>query len=542
MILPLLGTIAKGAIKGMVSRKRRKKGEGAQVSGSIVKVSKNKGDKKSSSLVKASTPMFGGSKGVSETSSSMQSSSIIESLNKIDESIANIKQIIVSESRFKSKVNADNLKKENLLMKRKKEKEFKSKKTSMSITGKAMSKAGSFLSRFLPFIVATLLGGVVVALYKGLANIIKFFQGIFKALNGFFAALDPFIRPILDFFNLFKKQDTGELDPKIGETEEEEVNKLEGQVKEIDKQADVFVKEFNKQKEEFLKVSTQYQKTVEVAVDKINKDILIAQENTFQDTADIASIDPDEVKFYDDGGNYMGDQMDDSAAGISPDTIATDTTATDTITKDTTATAVTPEVTPKVSMVDKDIIPNKPLNKDSAKPTTPLVAKKEEDKSLGNDTPKIDMNKLMLNREEVRNRAIERGDIKLAEMKERQQKFIDEGDAKKVAGLDKKIEQQDHILKVLKGERSGDVSVKEPGSKNIFKFYGDKPKILQSEGIDDQAFYETNQTKTNVVFVSPNNSPQVTSSGKGGGVVVLQEPISISMIDNKLRKTALYKG
>ena len=45
MILPLLGTIAKGAIKGMVGRRRRKKGEGAQVSSSIVKVNKNKGDK-----------------------------------------------------------------------------------------------------------------------------------------------------------------------------------------------------------------------------------------------------------------------------------------------------------------------------------------------------------------------------------------------------------------------------------------------------------------------------------------------------------------
>ena len=127
-------------------------------------------------------------------------------------------------------------------------------------------------------------------------------------------------------------------------------------------------------------------------------------------------------------------------------------------------------------------------------------------------------------------------------MKERQQKYIDEGDTKKVARIDRKIKFQDNQLKVLKGERRGDVSIKEAGSKNIFKFYGDKPKILQSEGISDQAFYETNQTKTNVVFVSPNNSPQVASSGKGGGVVVLQEPISISMIDNKLRKTALYKG
>ena len=519
MVLPLLGTIAMGAIKGIVGRKRRKKGEGAQVSTSIVKVSKNKGDKKSRSLVKASTPMFGGSKGVSETSSSMQSSSIIESLNKIDESIANIKQIIVSESRFKSKVNADNLKKENLLMKRKKEKEFKSKKTSMSITGKAMSKAGSFLSRFLPFIVATLLGGVVVALYKGLANIIKFFQGIFKALNGFFAALDPFIRPILDFFNLFKKQDVGELDPKIGETEEEEVNKLEGQVKEIDKQADVFVKEFNKQKEELLKATTEYQKTVEVALSEINNDILIAQEN--QDIGDIAST-----------------AADTTAADISSDT-TTDTPATDIP-----VTAVTPEVTPKVPMVDKDIILDKSGQESDVKPTTSLVPKKEEDKSSGN--------KLSLDR------------------------FFIDGKAPTIAGLrelegrtdmnerfqNRDIRNYTRKLDAYNTEKYGDfrevgvpgVGDYNPGDPNYgialeiqkATIGGDTEKQWELRQtlikLEDQAFYETNQTKTNVVFVSPNNSPQVASSGKGGGVVVLQEPISISMIDNKLRKTALYKG
>lgn len=538
MVLPLLGTIAMGAIKGIVGRKRRKKGEGAQVSGSIVKVSKNKGDKKSSSLVKASTPMFGGSKGVSETSSSMQSSSIIESLNKIDESIANIKQIIVSESRFKSKVNADNLKKENLLMKRKKEKEFKSKKTSMSITGKAMSKAGSFLSRFLPFIVATLLGGVVVALYKGLANIIKFFQGIFKALNGFFAALDPFIRPILDFFNLFKKQDVGELDSKIGETEEEEVNKLEGQVKELDEQADVFVKEFNKKKEEFLKVSTQYQKTVEVAVDKINKDILIAQENTFQDTGDIASIDPDEVKFYDDGGNYMGDQMDDSAAGISPDTIATDT-----ITKDTTAADTTTEVTPKVSMVDKDIIPDKSDQGSDVKPTTSLVPKKEEDESSGNN---ISADKFFIDEKPPTYAGLreleERTDMNPYKHERKVREYTDSLSLynKKMYGSNTPITfngktyepgdpNYELVLQMTQAHFRKDLNKRDKLRQMIIK-------------LEDQTFYETNQTKTNVVFVSPNNSPQVASSGKGGGVVVLQEPISISMIDNKLRKTALYKG
>ena len=182
MILPILGTIAKGAIKGIVTRKRRKKGEGAQVSGSIVKVSQNKGNKKSGSLSRSSTPMFGGSSKVSETSSSVQSSSIVESLNKIDLSIANIKTIIVSESKFKSKVTAQNIKTQNLLNKRKKENELESKKGKTSVTGKIVTKMGSFLSRFLPFVVATLLGSVVLAVYNNLKNIIKFFKGIFDAL------------------------------------------------------------------------------------------------------------------------------------------------------------------------------------------------------------------------------------------------------------------------------------------------------------------------------------------------------------------------
>ena len=515
MILPLLGTIAKGAIKGMVSRKRRKKGEGAQVSTSIVKVSKNKGDKKSRSLVKASTPMFGGGKGISETSSSIQSSSIMESLNKIDESIANIRSILISESKFKSKVTADNIKTQNLLLKKTKEKELESKgKNSMVGTGKIIPKMGSFLSRFLPFVVATLLGSVVLALYKGLANIIKFFQGIFKALNGFFAALDPYVRPILDFFNLFRKEDTGDLDPKIGETEEEKVNQLEGQVKELDEQADVFVKEFNKQKEELLKATTEYQKGVEVALNKINNDILIAQENTAQDTEETPQ-DTEEIASFD---------------------TPTDTTN-------------TTEVNPTVSMVNNNInniIPDKSDQESDVKPTTSLVPNKEKDTRFKgfNNISKIDKDKLLLEREEVRSRAIERGDINLAEMKERQQKYIDEGDAKKVARIDRKIKFQDNQLKVLKGERRGDVSIKEAGSKNIFKFYGDKPKILQSEGISDQAFYETNQTKTNIVFIK---DPQVSSSGGGGGggFILPVGPSKSEIVNSKREedlKSALYSA
>ena len=131
---------------------------------------RNKGNKKSGSLSRSSTPMFGGSSKVSETSSSVQSSSIVESLNKIDLSIANIKTIIVSESKFKSKVTAQNIKTQNLLNKRKKENELESKKGKTSVTGKIVTKMGSFLSRFLPFVVATLLGSVVLAVYNNLKN------------------------------------------------------------------------------------------------------------------------------------------------------------------------------------------------------------------------------------------------------------------------------------------------------------------------------------------------------------------------------------
>jgi len=513
MILPLLGTVAKMAIKGVASRSRRKKGEGAQVSKSIVQDSKNK---KSSALVKPTTPIFGGSKQTTETSSSIQSSSIVESLNKIDKSIANIRSIIESESKFKSKINANNLRKQNLLMKRNKEKELKSKKTSVSVTGRTISKMGSFLSRFLPFIVATLLGSVVLSIYKGLGAIIKFFQNIFNALNGFFAALDPFIRPILDFFNLFRKQDTGDLDPKIGETEEEKVNQLEGQVKELDKQADGFVKEFNKQKEELLKATTEYQRSVDVALNKINDDILVAQENIPSDTEENASVDI---------------SMTDDTTEVTP-TVA-DTT----------------EITPTVSMVDKDInniIPDKSNRELDVKPTTPLVPNKEEDKSSGN--------KLSLER------------------------FFVDGKAPTIAGLrelEGRTDMNEHFqnrdirnytrnLESYNTEKYGDfreigvsgVGDYNPGDPN----YGIALEIQKATiggdterqwelrqtliKLEDQAFYETNQGKTDVIFVSQ-NTPQSSMGGKSfilplgtgmGGVSALNSKRS-SEFENRMYTT-----
>ena len=522
MILPLLGTIAKGAIKGMVSRKRRKKGEGAQVSTSIVKVSKNKGDKKSRSLVKASTPMFGGGKGISETSSSIQSSSIMESLNKIDESIANIRSILISESKFKSKVTADNIKTQNLLLKKTKEKELESKgKNSMVGTGKIISKMGSFLSRFLPFVVDTLLGSVVLALYKGLANIIKFFQGIFKALNGFFAALDPYVRPILDFFNLFRKEDTGDLDPKIGETEEEKVNQLEGQVKELDEQADVFVKEFNKQKEELLKATTEYQKGVEVALNKINNDILIAQENTAQDTEETLQ-DTEEIASFD-----------------TPIDTTNTTEVNPTVSIDTTNTT---EVNPTVSMVNNNInniIPDKSNQELDVKPTTPLVTKKEGDKSSGNNISadkffidgkpptiaglrelegRTDMNERFQNRD-IRNYT--------RNLDAYNQKMYGGTEAIEVNGKTYELGDSNYgIALELQKATIG---------KNTEKQWELRQTLIK---LEDQAFYETNQTKTNIVFVPQKNS-EVASSG--GGIIMMGGSSKKSILNSKSNQDLLDK-
>jgi len=518
MILPLLGTIAKGAIKGMVSRKRRKKGEGAQVSTSIVKVSKNKGDKKSRSLVKASTPMFGGGKGISETSSSIQSSSIMESLNKIDESIANIRSILISESKFKSKVTADNIKTQNLLLKKTKEKELESKgKNSMVGTGKIISKMGSFLSRFLPFVVATLLGSVVLALYKGLANIIKFFQGIFKALNGFFAALDPYVRPILDFFNLFRKEDTGDLDPKIGETEEEKVNQLEGQVKELDEQSDMFVKEFNKQKGELLKATTEYQKGVEVALNKINNDILIAQENTAQEnTAQDTEETPQDTE---------------EIASFDTPTDTTNTT----------------EVNPTVSMVNNNInniIPDKSDQKSDVKPTTSLVAKKEEKKSSGNN---ISADNFFIDGKPptiAGLRELEESDMnaRFKNFKIRDYKMNLDAYNQKMYGGTVPIEVNGKTYEP--GDSNYGIALelqKATIGKNTEKQWELRQTLIK---LEDQAFYETNQTKTNIVFIK---DPQVSSSGGGGGGgFILPIGSSKSAIVNSKReedlKSALYSA
>ena len=529
MILPLLGTIAKGAIKGMVGRRRRKKGEGAQVSSSIVKVNKNKGDKgdkKSRGLVKPITPMFGGSKEVS----TLSSSSIMEALDNIDKSIATIKKILIIESKFKSKVAADNIKAQNLLMKRNQEKKLKSSKTSTSITGKSISKIGSWLSRFLPFVVATLLGSVVLAVYNGLSSIIKFFQGIFKALNGFFVALDPYVRPILDFFNLFKKQDTGELDPKIGETEEEKVNQLEGQVKELDERADVFVKEFNKQKEELLKATTEYQQSVEVTLNKINNDIIIAQSNTPQDTEEIARVDTD------------------TTAAIAT---TSDTTAAIATTSDTTATAVTPEVTPTVSMVNNNNVnlnqvSDKSSNDTSVKPTTPLVAKKDDGKKENKSSNNLLSMTQRYKKLVEKNKASQYGGEELTRketfnMKKLEIQLRNAGVETRditIAGgaSDEDVNKAiDSYNKVVGNDPAKDAPVDLGG---LLKFE-DKNS---SEGIGDQAFYETNQTKTNIVFVSQKNS-EVASSG--GGIIMMGGPSKKSILNSKVNQdliSTLYVG
>ena len=496
MILPLLGTIAKGAIKGMVGRRRRKKGEGAQVSSSIVKVNKNKGDKKSGGLVKPTTPMFGGSKEVS----TLSSSSIMEALDNIDNSIATIKKILIIESKFKSKVAADNIKAQNLLMKRNEEKKLKSSKTSTSITGKSISKIGSWLSRFLPFVVATLLGSVVLAVYNGLSSIIKFFQGIFKALNGFFAALDPYVRPILDFFNLFKKQDTGELDPKIGETEEEQVNKLEGQMKELDEQSDVFVKEFNKQKKELLEATIEYQKSVEVALNEINNNI--AQSNTPQDTEEIVSND------------------------------STDT----------------PEVIPTVSMVNTNNVnlnqvSDKSLNRGSFRPTTPLVTKKddgkkEEDKSLGNN---ISADKFFIDGKPPTKAGLR--ELQGSDMNERLKNFktnkykmnLDAYNQKMYGGTDA-IEVNGKTYEP--GDSNYGIALelqKATIGKNTEKQWELRQTLIK---LEDQAFYETNQTKTNIVFVPQKNS-EVASSG--GGIIMMGGSSKKSILNSKSNQDLLDK-
>lgn len=503
MILPLLGTIAKGAIKGMVGRRRRKKGEGAQVSSSIVKVNKNKGDKKSRGLVKPITPMFGGSKEVS----TLSSSSIMEALDNIDKSIATIKKILIIESKFKSKVAADNIKAQNLLMKRNQEKKLESSKTSTSITGKSISKIGSWLSRFLPFVVATLLGSVVLAVYNGLSSIIKFFQGIFKALNGFFAALDPFIRPILDFFNLFRKQDAGELDPKIGEKEEEKVKELEKTISEVEEQSIEFVKEFNKQKAELAKESGLLSNRIASQVSELNKISLTAQENTSQDTEENASVD---ISMTDD----------------------------------------TTEVTPTVSMVNNNNVnlnqvSDKSSNETSVKPTTPLVAKKDDGKKENKSSNNLLSMTQRYKKLVEKNKDSQYGGEPLTRMETFNMKklrlILDDAGVETrditIAGgaSDEDVNKAiDSYNKAVGNDPAKDAPVDLGG---LLKFE-DKNS---SEGISDQAFYETNQTKPNIVFV-PQKSSEVASSG--GGIIMMGGPSKKSILNSKYKQelyTTLYK-
>ena len=213
---------------------------------------------------------------------------------------------------------------------------------------------------------------------------------------------------------------------------------------------------------------------------------------------------------------------------------------------DTTATTDTPEVTPKVSMVDKDIIPDKSDQESDVKPTTSLVPNKKEKKSSGNNISpdrffvdgkaptiaglrelqgKTDMN------DRLHNKAMRDYKIKLDAYN---QKMYGSTDAIEIPGVGDYNPGDPNYgiaLEIQKATIGGDTEKQWELRQTLIK-------------LEDQAFYETNQGKTDVIFVSQ-NTPQSSMGGKSfilplgtgmGGVSALNSKRS-SEFENRMYTT-----
>jgi len=327
-------------------------------------------------------------------------------------------------------------------------------------------------------------------------------------LNGFFAALDPFIRPILDFFNLFRKQDAGELDPKVGEKEEEKVKELEKRIAETESQSEEFIKEFNKQREELAKESDLLSNRIASQVNQSRMFFLNRAES-----GDIAS----------------------TAADISLNT-----------------TVDTLEVNPTVSMVNNNLnIDQSSEESNNVIPQTPMFADSEESNNVIPQTPMFTDSKDDAKIESAKN--LSEVDNFMPMNKEDDTKLaLNQGPSSPI----KFYPDTGRFLPNMGGGRPGNIRLKggaafpkadasdiqTPEVQNEFNFSGNE--IAQSNNISEQTFYEVNQGKTDIIFVSQ-NTPQSSMGGKSfilplgtgmGGVSALNSKRS-SEFENRMYTT-----
>ena len=209
MILPLLST---GLKIFQATRKKASSGSDAATSitgrqtsvkgKSVAKpkvIVKAKSNKISATKFLQTTPDPSKSKATSKAGVFEAFASIINTINKF---LSNILSTLIADNKLTKTESDDERKKLALVVKRQRESNLEKDGGETTTTTKTKTKSkGSFLDRIIKFVTSVAIGALVLAVYKRLTDVIKFFKDTYEVIKGFFERLGEYVSPL---WNIFK--------------------------------------------------------------------------------------------------------------------------------------------------------------------------------------------------------------------------------------------------------------------------------------------------------------------------------------------------
>ena len=251
MILPLLSTGLK-----IFQATRKKASSGSDVATSITSrqtTVKGKSVAKPKAIIKARSNKISATKFLQTTPDPSKSkatskggifeafASIINTINKF---LSNILSTLIADNKLTKTESDDERKKLALVVKRQRESNLEKGGGETTTTTKTKTKSkGSFLDRIIKFVTSVAIGALVLAVYKRLTEVIKFFKDTYEVIKEFFERLGEYVSPLWNIFkwitskflNIFKKVEPSD--------DEKYADKIKKELDRIDKEGDSLEKE-----------------------------------------------------------------------------------------------------------------------------------------------------------------------------------------------------------------------------------------------------------------------------------------------------------
>ena len=251
MILPLLSTGLK-----IFQATRKKASSGSDVATSITSrqtTVKGKSVAKPKSIIKArsnkisatkflqTTPDPSKSKATSKAGVFEAFASIINTINKF---LSNILSTLIADNKLTKTESDDERKKLALVVKRQRESNLEKDGGKTTTTTSKSKSRGSFLDRIIKFVTSVAIGALVLAVYKRLTDVIKFFKDTYEVIKGFFEKLGEYVSPLWNIFkwitskflNIFKKVEPSD-DEKYADKIKKELKNQDKTLKDIEDDA-----------------------------------------------------------------------------------------------------------------------------------------------------------------------------------------------------------------------------------------------------------------------------------------------------------------